>query len=257
MGWYLVITEEMRALGLSGNSLLVYALIYSFSQKKQGCFWGNADFVAEVCGISRRTAFNVLQRLTEDGFIQKKETFSASGAKTILYTALNPSEVECKNCTEGSAKIALGSAEIAPDSAKIAQSSAKFAPNNNNDKYNYNNNYNIYNTPQAFDFRKALEGIGVSAEVSEAWLRVRRAKRATNTKIAFDKIAREIQKSGRSADDCIRIAVENSWQGFCAEWLEKKSFARAENRKTSSFEASLRAIDAYTGTNLHDTHYGK
>ena len=38
---------------------------------------------------------------------------------------------------------------------------------------------------------------------------------------AFDRIKAEIDKSGRPAADCVRLAVENSWSGFKAEWMPK------------------------------------
>ena len=71
-----------------------------------------------------------------------------------------------------------------------------------------------------FDFRRSLLALGVSAEVADAWLQVRKGKRATNTQIAFEATAREIAKAGISADDCIRIAVERSWSGFSADWIK-------------------------------------
>ena len=53
------------------------------------------------------------------------------------------------------------------------------------------------------------------------WLAVRKTKRATNTKTAFERIKAEIAKSGRSADECIRTAAEKSWQGFQADWMPR------------------------------------
>ena len=73
-----------------------------------------------------------------------------------------------------------------------------------------------------FDFLKALKSIGVSDEVAHAWMQVRKTKRATNTEIAFNSIKREIDNSGRPADECIRTAVERSWSGFKAEWMPKQ-----------------------------------
>lgn len=72
----------------------------------------------------------------------------------------------------------------------------------------------------AFDFRQALIGIGVTARVADDWLAVRRTKRATNTETAFRSIAAQIEKSGKPADDCIRLAAEQSWSGFRASWMD-------------------------------------
>ena len=72
---------------------------------------------------------------------------------------------------------------------------------------------------EKFNFLNSLIGIGVSRETAGEWLQVRKTKRATNTRIAFDKVAAEIAKAGRPAEDCVRLCVENSWSGFKAEWM--------------------------------------
>ena len=52
------------------------------------------------------------------------------------------------------------------------------------------------------------------------WLIVRKGKKASNTKTAFELIKSELSKTTLSANECIRIAVENSWSGFKADWLK-------------------------------------
>ena len=72
---------------------------------------------------------------------------------------------------------------------------------------------------EKFSFLNALIAAGVSRKTAEQWLQVRKTKRLTNTEIAFERIADEIAKAGRPAEDCVRLAVENSWGGFKAEWM--------------------------------------
>ena len=104
MGWHIVVTEEMRALGLSGNDLMVFALINGFSQDGQGCFYGSLPYICETCGISKRTAIYILNDLVERGFLMKNETIQ-NGVKRVIYQV-----------NRGSAEIAPGgSAEIAPN----------------------------------------------------------------------------------------------------------------------------------------------
>ena len=74
-----------------------------------------------------------------------------------------------------------------------------------------------------FDFLKALRGLGVTEQLAREWMAVRKNKRLTNTQTAFDQIAREIAKTGRPATDCVRLAVENSWGGFKAEWMKHET----------------------------------
>lgn len=76
--------------------------------------------------------------------------------------------------------------------------------------------------PKPFNFLKELIAIGVSEQVANDWMAVRKSKGATNTKTAFERIVKQIEKSGLTADECISIAVERSWQGFNAEWVHEK-----------------------------------
>lgn len=86
MGWYITILQEMReTLGLKGNELLVYAVIYGYSQEGQGCFYGSLSHLAEICGITTRTAITTLQSLQARGYILKSETIH-NGVKYIAYT---------------------------------------------------------------------------------------------------------------------------------------------------------------------------
>ena len=61
-------------LGLKGSELVAYALIYGFSQDGESWFTGSAQYVADWCGIARRNAINVLQKLTDKGLVEKVRT---------------------------------------------------------------------------------------------------------------------------------------------------------------------------------------
>jgi DNA-binding MarR family transcriptional regulator len=217
MGWHIVVTEEMRALGLSGNDLMVFALIYGFSQDGQGCFYGSLNYICETCGISRRTAIYILNDLVERGFLLKEENIQ-NGVKRVLY------------------QVNRGSAEIAPVVQKLHGGSAKNAPNNIKDNISPTEIINKEKDVR-FDFKKSLLEIGVSPQVAEDWLKVRKAKKAANTETAFKRIQEEIELSGLSADECITIAVERSWQGFKAEWVanyQRQSPQRPTGRRAVS-----------------------
>lgn len=217
MGWHIVVTEEMRALGLSGNDLMVFALINGFSQDGQGCFYGSLNYICETCGISRRTAIYILNDLVERGFLLKEETIQ-NGVKRVLY------------------QVNRGSAEIAPVVQKLHRGSAEIAPNNIKDNISPTEIINKEKDVR-FDFKKSLLEIGVSPQVAEDWLKVRKAKKAANTETAFKRIQEEIELSGLSADECITIAVERSWQGFKAEWVanyQRQSPQRPTGRRAVS-----------------------
>lgn len=100
---YIVIQGFMRKeLNLKGNDLLVYAIIYGFSQSNQGKFIGSRQYLADWCGCSIRTIQTSLNNLVDLGYILKDEYYD-NGIKYCDY---------CINF-RGSEKIALGSEKIA------------------------------------------------------------------------------------------------------------------------------------------------
>lgn len=84
MGWYLTITEEMRGAGLTGNALLIFALINGYSQQAQGCYYGSLSHTAEVVGCTAETARTTLKSLTEAGLLERFE-FMDNGIHRVAY----------------------------------------------------------------------------------------------------------------------------------------------------------------------------
>lgn len=98
-------------------------------------------------------------------------------------------------------------------------STIKYYNKPSTNKSNTEKKKDISISQEKFSFLNALIAAGVSRKTAEQWLQVRKTKRLTNTEIAFERIADEIAKAGRPAEDCVRLAVENSWGGFKAEWM--------------------------------------
>ena len=198
MGWYFTILQEMREMGLKGNELIVFAVINGFSQNGNGSFHGSLAALQEMCGISsRHTIIDILKSLMDKGLINKTEV-TLNGVKNISYS------VCAKNAQGGVQKLHRGCAE----NAHIYIKDINISPTEINN-----------NKGKRFDFKKSLIEIGVSPEVAEDWMQVRKAARATNTETAFNRIKHEIEKSGLSANECITIAVSRSWRGFQADWV--------------------------------------
>jgi len=85
----------VKELGLSGNELIAYALIYGFSQDNESEFKGSLNYVAEWLNCSKTTAFNLLNKLADDGFIKKTEK-TINGVKFCNYSAVKPDDEELK-----------------------------------------------------------------------------------------------------------------------------------------------------------------
>lgn len=113
----------VNELNLKGNELLVYAIIYGFSQEENQKFAGSIQYLANWIGSSKQTVFNCLKSLIEKGLIEKKETF-INGVKFCEYQS----------------KFLMGVVKI------FDGGSQKIRPNNINNNIDYinNNNNNIY-----------------------------------------------------------------------------------------------------------------
>ena len=204
MGWYFTIVQEMREMGLKGNELIVFAVINGFSQNGNGSFHGSLAALQEMCGISsRHTIIDILKSLVDKGLINKTEV-TLNGVKNISYSVCAKNAQACaENAQGGVQKLHRGCAE----NAHIYINDINISPTE------------INNKGKRFDFKNALIEIGVSPEVAEDWMQVRKAAKATNTETAFNRIKHEIEKSGLSANECITIAVSRSWRGFQADWV--------------------------------------
>ena len=85
IGSYITIQGGMlEGLKLSGNELLVFALIYSYCRNGGGVYYGSLSLIERWTNSSKRTAITTLQKLMEKGFIVKRIE-KAYGKDNILY----------------------------------------------------------------------------------------------------------------------------------------------------------------------------
>jgi DNA-binding MarR family transcriptional regulator len=89
---YINIQDWMiNRLKLSGNKLIIYAIIYGFSQDGVSKYAGSASYLAECAGISKQATLGILKILTEDGLIIKT-TRTENKIKFCDYCAVRPGE---------------------------------------------------------------------------------------------------------------------------------------------------------------------
>ena len=73
-GLYINVQAFMiKDLELKGNELLIYAIIYGFSQDEESTFKGNVQYLADWTNSTRQGAMKCLNSLVEKGYIQKIE----------------------------------------------------------------------------------------------------------------------------------------------------------------------------------------
>jgi len=80
----------------------------------------------------------------------------------------------------------------------------------------------VAKTPK-FNFKSELLNLGVSEQTAKDWLEVRRKKKAANTQTAFNRLVKQINISGLTAQQAAEMAAAKSWSGFDAEWVKKET----------------------------------
>ena len=201
--------EIWEAEDLSWDEKILLLEIDSFTSQGKDCFISD-EYIAEMLKISIRSAATMVSNLIHKGYI-KKTRFD--GRKRYLESTL--AEQVCKICRADVQDLQTTYTNILFEEDKSSS--------NINKKVRY-------------DFKKALMEIGVSEQTAKDWMEVRKAKGAANTETSFKGIQREISKSGISAEECITIAVENSWRGFKAEWVFNQQRSGGQSRKVSVLE---------------------
>lgn len=100
---FIAIQGWMRTkLDLKGYELIVYALIYGFSQDGNSKFSGTRRYIAEWCGCSMRTVDNTLASLLGKQLIIKHEKY-VNGVRSCDYTAAPVELAARRNATQATA----------------------------------------------------------------------------------------------------------------------------------------------------------
>lgn len=97
---YFVIQGWMiNNLALKGNELLIYSIIYGFSQDGESSFYGSISFIENMLKISRKTVIEVLKSLIEKNLVERTEVShyrakNIDSVKTTLVEKLHQTSVK-------------------------------------------------------------------------------------------------------------------------------------------------------------------
>lgn len=92
--YYTVQGWMLSELGLKGNALAAYAIIYGFSQDGVSEYAGSSKYLCEWLGCSKKTILTTLADLTEKGYLAKK-VIDQNGVRYCNYVAIRrPRKVE-------------------------------------------------------------------------------------------------------------------------------------------------------------------
>ena len=136
---YIHIEGFMRTqLNLKSNELLVYAVIYGFSQDGKNQFTGSLDYLVELIGATRKTIFTTLQNLCNRNLIIKEK----SGNNSIYYVNLECVKITHQDSDDECVKITHGCVNSTNQCVKITHECVKNTHNNKDINNNINNNIN-------------------------------------------------------------------------------------------------------------------
>lgn len=137
LGWM------VSVLGLKGNNLLIYAIIYGFSQSQDMSYSGGRQYLAEWTNSTVQGVSKCLKKLTDDGLLTKKEKI-INNIKFCEYKAITPDFNSRKIVSTGKQSL-LGVGNFVDGSGKQS------LPNNINIILEDINSNNIYSANDAFD----------------------------------------------------------------------------------------------------------
>ncbi|MCP4394855.1 MAG: hypothetical protein GY804_11415 [Alphaproteobacteria bacterium] len=175
---------------------------------KKGQFITSLDSLSSETGLSVQKIRTSLNKLKSTGNITSKQQ-----AKARIITVVgwdDYQEVNKESNKQATGKQQATNRQLTPDK-NVRSKECK------NDK----NNDIVAKAPK-FNFKAELLALGVNPETLADWLTVRKNKKASNTKTAFNGLIREITKSGLMVNDAIEYAASKSWSGFKAQWYENE-----------------------------------
>ena len=96
----------INELELKGLPLIIFAIIYGFTQTDKQFFTGSFNYFSAWTGATRRGCISALNSLMDKGYVEKQEYQDEHGVKRVQYcTLLWGSE---KSSLGGSEKSSLG-----------------------------------------------------------------------------------------------------------------------------------------------------
>ena len=228
--------EIWEAEDLDWNEKILLLEIDSFTSKGLDCYISN-EYIAGLFKISERKAADMVSDLISKGYIIKTKF---DGRRRFIESNII-AKLAGQSCKNKQGRVAKN------DIADLQNLHTTYYKINNCSLNNQSNNKG------GFQFFQSLLEIGVTPQTAKDWMAVRKEKRAANTETAFRRIQQEISKTGLTAEECIRMSAEHSWQGFKAEWVQKQTRAAPAQKVVSAYEHNRRLMEELMGAGFNET----
>ena len=151
-GTYITIQGWMRTdLKLSGNELIVYAIIYGFSQNKQGEFTGSVQYLADWVGCTKRTVTTILRKFVDEELVKKTVVQLDNNSKRVSYQAnvgVGKNFLGGEKISQGVGKNFLGGRKNFPRGCEKISHNININNNTNNNHRDINNVHSCSESPE-------------------------------------------------------------------------------------------------------------
>lgn len=196
-------------LKLKGNELLVYAIIYGFTQDGESRFTGSLKYLADWTNSSKQGVTNCLKSLCEKELITKTDKV-INGVKFCEYHSTNLDTVYKKVGCPIQESCIGGIQKSLPNNITIYNNSNN-QDNKESKKERKKDSFDIIISEYARGDQEVEELLG-------EWLKVRKAKRAAMTDKAIElnlkKLDSLAMESNMSVPDYLREVICRGWQAF-------------------------------------------
>lgn len=204
-------------LNLKGNELLIYALIYGFSQDGNSRFKGSRKYIADWCGCSLDTVDRSLSSLIGKGLLVKYPHTDDYGHRLIDYVAIQPTP----SATPDPAATQSQTAAQAPAQDPCANTQNATPKQSQTPTAEPEPKPQPKKTRKAKSFDDIIDSYTSDPKTKDllgAWLQNRKAKRSAMTDRAIrgniDKLDQCAQASHMSVNDYLNEVICRGWSSF-------------------------------------------
>ena len=228
----------VNELNLKGNSLIIYSIIYGFSQADDCKFTGSANYLTEWCGCSRQTVMTILNKLVEDKLLIKYEEFR----NNVKFCSYSVNLTGCKNSLQrGVKKFDRG---VSKNLTEGCQNSLHNNIDKNNRNKNIEDNIDKKNSKKKSKIDIKIESIektcleyDLEDEVIELLSRFFRNLLENHKMVTEDKICAILTKlakvNTKTQISAIKLSLDNGYMNIDPEWLQNKNTSYNGNGKCS------------------------
>lgn len=233
--FFVVQSWMISHLSLKGNELLVYAVIYNYSQEGQGCYYGSMSFLADSLGITRQTAMAALKSLAERRLVERREE-TRGAVQIISYEAKCPADLLPEEVLQGVKNFNRGCKEI--------------LQNSNNDKCSFDKEHNTPLPP-------SIELPYNSNEFLEVWgILLRQPKWKKKSKDALRLAAKMLGGyPEKVAIGIMNKTILNGWQGlFPPKAGDGDGIAKTTSAQSRAHDARIAAEEQLAASLAAEQH---